>query len=45
MPFDLISRTIMVAVCNPFDAVAREEVQQSLDYTVTVVSGEAGHDH
>jgi Type II secretion system (T2SS), protein E, N-terminal domain len=35
VPFDLISRTIMVAVCNPFDAVAREAVQQSLDYTVT----------
>jgi hypothetical protein len=35
VPFDLISRTIMVAVCNPFDAVAREEVEQSLDYTVT----------
>jgi hypothetical protein len=34
VPFDLISRTIMVAVCNPFDAVAREEVQQSLDYNV-----------
>jgi hypothetical protein len=24
-----------VAVCNPFDAAAREAVQQSLDYTVT----------
>jgi hypothetical protein len=35
VPFDLISRTIMVAVCNPFDAAAREAVQQSLDYTVT----------
>ncbi len=35
VPFDLISRTIMVAVCNPFDAEAREAVQQSLDYTVT----------
>jgi hypothetical protein len=34
VPFDLISRTIMVAVCNPFDAEAREAVQQSLDYTV-----------
>lgn len=34
VPFDLISRTVMVAVCNPFDAVAREEVEQSLDYTV-----------
>jgi hypothetical protein len=35
VPFDLISRTIMIAVCNPFDAAAREEVQQSLDYSVT----------
>jgi RIO kinase 1 len=34
VPFDLVSRTIMVAVCNPFDAAAREAVQQSLDYTV-----------
>jgi tetratricopeptide (TPR) repeat protein len=34
VPFDLISRTIMVAVCNPFDAEAREAVQQSLDYNV-----------
>ncbi len=34
VPFDLVSRTIMVAVANPFDAVAREAVQQSLDYTV-----------
>ena len=35
MPFDLISRTIMVACCNPFDAAGRDAVQQSLDYTVT----------
>jgi tetratricopeptide (TPR) repeat protein len=35
LPFDLISRTIMVACCNPFDAAGREAVQQSLDYTVT----------
>lgn len=35
VPFDLISRTIMVAVSNPFDAAAREAVQQSLDYSVT----------
>ncbi|MDP9005177.1 MAG: hypothetical protein M3N12_10370 [Verrucomicrobiota bacterium] len=35
VPFDLISRTIMVACCNPFDATGREAVQQSLDYTVT----------
>ena len=33
-PFDLISRTIMVAVSNPFDGAAREAVEQSLDYTV-----------
>ncbi len=45
VPFDLISRTIMVAVCNPFDAEARESVQQSLDYTVTLVPGQAGGDH
>ena len=35
VPFDMISRTIMVACCNPFDAAGREAVQQSLDYTVT----------
>ncbi len=35
VPFDLVSRTIMIAVANPFDAGAREAVQQSLDYTVT----------
>jgi hypothetical protein len=34
VPFDLISRTIMVAVSNPFDLAAREAVEQSLDYTV-----------
>jgi hypothetical protein len=34
VPFDLISRTIMVAVSNPFDNAAREAVEQSLDYTV-----------
>jgi hypothetical protein len=35
VPFDLISRTIMVACCNPFDAAGRDAVQQSLDYTVS----------
>ncbi|CAN5530440.1 hypothetical protein BH20VER1_BH20VER1_08230 [soil metagenome] len=35
VPFDLISRTIMIACCNPFDAAGRETVQQSLDYTVS----------
>jgi hypothetical protein len=34
VPFDLISRTIMIASCNPFDIAGREAVQQSLDYTV-----------
>ncbi|MEO5720648.1 MAG: hypothetical protein ABIR71_04150 [Chthoniobacterales bacterium] len=34
VPFDLISRTIMVACCNPFDAAGRDAVEQSLDYTV-----------
>jgi tetratricopeptide (TPR) repeat protein len=34
VPFDLVSRTMMVACCNPFDAAGREAVQQSLDYTV-----------
>jgi hypothetical protein len=34
VPFDLISRTIMVGCCNPFDAAGRDAVQQSLDYTV-----------
>lgn len=35
VPFDLISRTIMIACCNPFDAAGRDAVQQSLDYTVS----------
>lgn len=34
VPFDLISRTIMVACVNPYDAAGREAVQQALDYTV-----------
>ena len=34
VPFDLISRTIMIACCNPFDVAGREAVQQSIDYTV-----------
>jgi hypothetical protein len=34
VPFDLVSRTMMVACCNPFDAEGREAVQQSVDYTV-----------
>ena len=35
VPFDLVSRTMMVACCNPFDAPGRDAVQQSVDYTVT----------
>jgi len=34
VPFDLVSRTMMVACCNPFDSAGREAVQQSVDYTV-----------
>ena len=34
VPFDLVSRTMMVACCNPFDAEGREAVEQSVDYTV-----------
>jgi tetratricopeptide (TPR) repeat protein len=35
VPFDLVSRTIMVACCNPFDSAGRDAVQQSVDYTVS----------
>ncbi len=35
VPFDLVSRTMMGACCNPFDSTGREAVQQSVDYTVT----------
>ena len=35
VPFDLVSRTMMVACCNPFDSTGRDAVQQSLDYTVS----------
>jgi tetratricopeptide (TPR) repeat protein len=42
VPFDLISRTIMVACCNPFDVAGREAVQQSLDYTVAWYLGRPG---
>jgi len=34
VPFDQISRTLLVAVCNPFDASAKEAVQQLLDYDI-----------
>jgi hypothetical protein len=35
VPFDLVSRIMMVACCNPFDAAGRDAVQQSVDYTVS----------
>jgi tetratricopeptide (TPR) repeat protein len=35
VPFDLVSRTMMVACCNPFDSAGRDALQQSVDYTVS----------
>ncbi len=34
VPFDQISRTLLVALCNPFDAAGKEAVQQVLDYDI-----------
>ena len=34
VPFDVMSRTMMVAIANPFDALAKEAAQQLLDYNV-----------
>jgi tetratricopeptide (TPR) repeat protein len=34
VPFDIISRTVMVAMANPFDVLGKEAVQQLLDYNV-----------
>ena len=34
VPFDMISRTMMVAIANPFDAVGKEAVQQLIDYNI-----------
>ena len=34
VPFDVISRTIMIATANPFDAAGKDAVQQLLDYNV-----------
>jgi Type II secretion system (T2SS), protein E, N-terminal domain/Tetratricopeptide repeat len=34
VPFDIISRTMMIAVANPFDAPGKEAAQQLLDYNV-----------
>lgn len=34
VPFDIVSRTVMIALCNPFDAPAKEAAQSQLDYNV-----------
>jgi tetratricopeptide (TPR) repeat protein len=34
VPFDVLSRTIMIATANPFDALGKEAVQQILDYNI-----------
>lgn len=34
VPFDIVSRTMMVALCNPFDGLAKEIAQGQLDYHI-----------
>jgi hypothetical protein len=34
VPFDLISRTVMVAMANPFDAAGKDAAQSVLDYNI-----------
>jgi len=34
VPFDVISRTLMVALANPFDAAGKDAVQQLLDFSI-----------
>jgi tetratricopeptide (TPR) repeat protein len=34
VPFDVISRTVMIALANPFDTPGKEAVRQLLDYNV-----------
>ncbi len=34
VPFDIVSRTMMIALCNPFDAAAKQAVQSTLDYHI-----------
>jgi hypothetical protein len=34
VPFDILSRTVMIATANPFDALGKEAAQQLLDYNV-----------
>ena len=34
IPFDIVSRTMMIAVANPLDVVGKQAVQQLLDYNI-----------
>ncbi len=34
VPFDVLSRTVMIATANPFDAQGKEAAQQMLDYSI-----------
>ena len=34
VPFDVVSRTMMVALANPFDSVGKDAVQQLVDYHI-----------
>lgn len=34
VPFDIVSRTMMIAVANPFDAAGKDAVQQLLEYNI-----------
>ncbi len=34
VPFDVMSRTLMIAMANPFDAAGKEAVQKLLDYNL-----------
>lgn len=34
IPFDIMSRTLMIAMANPFDAAGKEAIQQLLDYNI-----------
>jgi hypothetical protein len=34
VPFDVMSRTVMVATANPFDSLGKEAAQQLLDYNI-----------
>lgn len=34
VPFDIVSRTMMIALDNPFDSAAKQAIQQSVDYHI-----------